>query len=179
MTKDELIKLGKHKVRRDSNLMSIYINLFKEQFGYKPNCASCSFETDWKRFNSGGQITTHKTITNTTMEKSYRLKRNTSDILAYKANGKTYRSYANKASEAFMSAYLTNGTEKELSDRRKLFEVLPQELTKVPAEPMTVIELVEFLNHEKDIEVIKGLLTSETRKTAIKEINKRISELQG
>ena len=123
MTKEELILKGKAKVRGNSDLMHIYINLFMEQFGYKPNCAGCTFNNDWIKFtgNFKGTVKRNKPIAEDVSFK-YRPK---GDIIFYRIGDKTFRTYDNKISEQFAIDYLTHGTEKELSLRRKEFEVLP------------------------------------------------------
>lgn len=124
MTKEELILQGKHKVRGNSDLMSIYITLFEQTFGYAPNCAGCTFGNDWDRFVRSGKITT---IINIAMDKTFKLKKNSSEILFFKVEGdkRTFRSYANKFTENFAIQFLTHGTKEEIENRKKLFELLP------------------------------------------------------
>ena len=130
MTKDELIAKGKDKVRRDSNLMRIYITLFTEQFGFAPVCAGCSFSSDWTKF-VGGPLKQSITLNQQKyMNVTFKLKRNTSDILSYRmdVNGKpkTFRTYANKMNEVFAINFLTFGSKEEIAERKKLFAVEPK-----------------------------------------------------
>ena len=48
----ELVKLDSQKVRRDSNLMRLYINYFKDAFSFEPNCAGCTFSKDFKKLKN-------------------------------------------------------------------------------------------------------------------------------
>lgn len=124
MTKDELILKGKHKVRGNSDLMLHYIELFRQQFGYKPNCAGCTFNSDWNKFvaKKGGAISSNAVGASA---KSFELVKKQNIILSFKHDGKTYRSYDNTMSENFAIGYLTHGTETELQIRKKLFRKLP------------------------------------------------------
>lgn len=132
MTKEELIAKGKTKVRGNSDLMLIYINLFQEQFGYKPNCAGCTFENDWKKFIAGNSKRTAAVNVANTL-KTFKLKKAGSDILHFKKDGKTHRRYANKITEDFAINFLTYGTETEISERKKLFDTLPEQFRDQPA----------------------------------------------
>lgn len=124
MTKDELILKGKHKVRGNSDLMLIYINLFKDQFGYKPNCAGCTFDNDWGKFTSSNKRI-GKVIINS--EITFELRKLTSEIVHYRIEGdrRIYRSYVNRMTEEYALAFLTYGTPEQIQERKKLFKVLP------------------------------------------------------
>lgn len=126
MTVNELILIESHKVRRDSSLMVFYVESFFEAFGYKPNCAGCSFSTDWQklvRFVNGSNkvlITENKNIMST-----FKLKKVQNKIFAYRKDGQTFRRYDNHFDEAFANQFLVNGTPEQIDERKKLFSVLP------------------------------------------------------
>lgn len=127
MTLQELILINSDKVRRNSDLMAFYIESFVSSFGYKPTCTGCSFSSDWAklvRFVNTGEkpIFNNKNIK---IMSTFKLKKTTNTILAYKLNGRTHRKYDNVMTEEFAIAYLTNGSEKEIVERKKLFAVLP------------------------------------------------------
>jgi len=129
MTVEELILIDKYKVRRDSNLMSLYLEYFKETFGFLPNCAGCSFATDWQKLvskYSKKYVTLQKVNSMNTIS----IKRQQGKILAYKKDGRTYRQYDNILTDAFIKEYISNGTSEEISERKKLFN-FPVEETKV------------------------------------------------
>lgn len=123
MTIQEFILLDKAKVRRDSNLMHLYLGFFKEAFDRIPNCAGCSFATDWQKlinFHTGNKeksVTLQKQKVMNTIS----IKKIQGKILAYKKDGKTYRQYDNILTDAFIKEYITNGTEEEIAERRKMF----------------------------------------------------------
>lgn len=126
MTINEFILLDKHKVRRDSNLMHLYLEFFKEAFGRVPSCAGCSFGTDWAKLvakYSKNYVTLQKA---NVMSKSITIKRITGKILSYVKDGKTYRLYDNILNDDFIKEYISNGTEEEIKERKKLF-VFPVE----------------------------------------------------
>lgn len=116
----EFILIDKNKVRRDSNLMSLYLDFFEKTFNTKPNCAGCSFGTDWNKlvsFYSKKSVTLPKQK----VMSEITIKKITGQILSYKKDGKTYRRYDNVLYDDFIKEYLTYGTDEELSERKKLF----------------------------------------------------------
>lgn len=128
MTVKELISLDASKVRRDSNLMLFYIETFKEAFGYAPNCAGCTFNSDWyklvNRINGTENLLTlqkEKTMA------TFQLKKAEGKILSFKKDGVTHRKYDTNLTEEFVLGYLSNGSEEEIEQRKKLFSKLPKE----------------------------------------------------
>lgn len=123
MTVDELILIDKREVRRDSNLMLLYLGEFQKTFNYKPNCASCSFNSDWQKFVN---YFSKKTVTlrkEKIMENGISIKKIQGKILSYKKDGKTFRLYDNILTPGFISEYLTHGTKEEIEERKKLFNI--------------------------------------------------------
>ena len=129
MTVNELILIESHKVRRDSNLMFFYVEAFYKAFGYKPNCAGCSFSTDWQKLvkfiNQQGKILTTE---NKSIMSTFKLKKIQNKIFAYKKDGQTFRRYDNHFDEAFVNQFLSNGTAEQIDERKKLFSILPEQL---------------------------------------------------
>jgi len=130
MTVQQLILINGDKVRRDSNLMAFYIECFVDAFGYKPTCTGCTFSSDWNKLvrhiNKGNTVSIINQNKNTMS--TFKLKKTTNTIYAYKLDGKVYRRYDNKFDEAFVIAFLTNGTDAEIEARKKLFAELPEGL---------------------------------------------------
>jgi hypothetical protein len=123
MTIKEFILLDKAKVRRDSNLMHLYLEFFKETFNRVPNCAGCSFGTDWQKLinfhigNKEKSLTLQKTKVMNTIS----IKKIQGKILAYRKEGKTFRMYDNILTDAFINDFISNGTEEEILERKKMF----------------------------------------------------------
>ena len=147
MTIQELILIDSDKVRRDSSLMAFYIESFAALFGQKPVCAGCSFNSDWVRFkNKVSGSDKRININSKTMTNTFKLKKIQNKILHYKAEGRTFRSYDNTMSEQFVTGFLTNGTEAEIAERKKLFSVLPDAFkgkVKEVKEPVKEVEPIE------------------------------------
>lgn len=123
MTIDEFILLDKAKVRRDSNLMHLYLDFFKDAFGRVPNCAGCSFGTDWQKLVS---LYSNKGEKKVTLQKGkimskISIKKIQGKILAYRKNGKTYRQYDNILTDEFIKEFIVSGTEEENKERIKMF----------------------------------------------------------
>lgn len=124
MTVYELIKENPNKVRNSPDLMAFYLEEYQKKFSKLPNCAGCTFKSDWKRFvNSFSSAKTTKTIQ---MEKTFKLKKVQGKILTYWVGKIPHRKYDNKLTEEFVIGYLTNGTEEEIESRKKEFLVLPK-----------------------------------------------------
>lgn len=135
MTIEELAAQNASEIRRNENLMRLYMKYYKDVFFSVPNCASCSFKRDFKKFQKavlGGNVMKnvkpYKTIEMARNENDFELKRQHQyDILAYRKDGRPYRSYGNKLTSKFVSEFLENGTERQLEERRKMFKRLPGE----------------------------------------------------
>ena len=127
MTIEELILIGKEQVRSNAGLLESYKKLFKEKFGREPDCAGCTFNRDWVRLTSNVTTPNPTVMSNKTFDLINQGKIYSYDILDKKTNRtKRVRTYGNKMTEDFASAYLTNGTDEELAVRRKEFRTLPE-----------------------------------------------------
>lgn len=124
MTINEFILLDKHKVRRDSNLMHLYLEFFQEAFARVPNCAGCSFGSDWQKLVSKYSKNS-LTLQKVNYMKTIQIKKIQGKILTYRKEGKTFRMYDNILNDNFINEYLSNGTEEEIEQRKKLF-VFPE-----------------------------------------------------
>lgn len=126
----ELILINSDKVRRDSNLMAFYIQSFFTVFGTRPNCAGCTFSSDWKKFVSSVKNGENLVTLNTKeikMKNTFKLKKIQNKIFAYRIDKRTFRSYDNNFTDDFVKNFLTFGTSEEIEKRKELFSVLPQE----------------------------------------------------
>lgn len=123
MIVEELIKLGSHKVRGSSDLMTIYINLFTKEFGKAPNCVGCSFSSDWQKLVNRSKSDQKQIIMT---ENKYKLNRIENRILTYKLNGIPYRIYDYLLTDHFAKEFLTHGTKEELKERKLLFKAIPE-----------------------------------------------------
>lgn len=126
----ELIKLNSREVRGNSNLMAIYISAFESQFGYKPNCAGCTFNSDFQRLKKAVNSNKQSVKKNTKMENTFKLLKVRGQILSFKKGKKTIRQYDNRMTEEFAVEFLTNGTKEEIEQRKKLFRTLPKSINK-------------------------------------------------
>jgi len=141
MTVEELILIDKYKVRRDSNLMSLYLQYFKETFNYLPNCAGCSFASDWQKLVAK-YSKKYVTLQKVNSMKTISIKKQQGKILSYKKDGKTFRLYDNILTDDFIKEYLINGTDEEIAERKKLF-VFPVEEEKAVVSMDNAIPLVK------------------------------------
>ena len=159
MTVEEFILIDKAKVRRDSNLMSLYLEFFKTAFGRVPNCAGCSFGTDWQKLVSLYSIKGEKKVT---LQKgkamnTISIKKIQGKILTYRKDGKTYRQYDNILTDSFIKEFIVSGTEEENKERVKMFN-FPVENTEVEEtkKPIKiVVENAEAYEANKETEFVK------------------------
>lgn len=138
MTVEELILLDKAKVRRDSNLMHLYLEHFQTAFGRVPNCAGCSFGTDWQKLVAK-YSKNYVTLQKGKPMKTIQIKKIAGKILTYKKDGRTYRQYDNILTDAFIKEYISNGTEEEIAERKKMFNFPVEETLSEEKKPIKIV----------------------------------------
>lgn len=121
MTLEEFVSLDPNKIRRDKELMQLFVDFYKAAFSLTPNCEGCVFKRGFdklKRHAKGKSVNFEKNITmeqNTFILKSqYRLK-----ILTYKEESIVYRSYGYNLTEHFAKKLVEHG-------KSDLFAKLPE-----------------------------------------------------
>lgn len=140
MTVEELIKLNSQKVRGNSDLMAFYIESFEKQFGKKPNCAGCTFKTDFQKLKRAIESKSKpqkQIIMDANTEITFQLNSKKGKILSFKKGKAKIYNYDNKMTEEFAVGYLTHGTKAEIEERKKLFKVLPKEILEKEAKKTT------------------------------------------
>ena len=140
MTALDIIKKGKVAVRNSGSLYPIYQNLFKEAFGFEPECPTCGSTNGhrhWSQFESfayGADPLTFKTEKMSNI-KTFEVKQK-SKIFSYlmeKGDRQIIvRQYGDVMTEAFAQAYLkTAEADAEVFAKRKAeFNVLPVDFRK-------------------------------------------------
>ena len=119
MTRNDLINLGEHKVRRNEDLMLFYLKEFEIMFGRKPVCAGCTFKRDWNNFVKGKNRTFRQNIIK--MEKTFKLKNSELSKIHTYVDSRPRRTYGSKMTEQFAIEYLKNN-----KDASSKFDVLPK-----------------------------------------------------
>ena len=161
MTVNELILLDKAKVRRDSNLMHLYLEFFKEAFGRVPNCAGCSFGTDWQKLVS---LYSKKSVTLQKVNpmKTIQIKKIQGKILTYKKGGRTYRQYDNILTDEFIKEFIVSGTEEENKERVKMFNFPVEEKSfeEIAEDNVSKKETVDFT---KESEIASKIIEKSKR----------------
>lgn len=159
MTVQELILKNPKEVRKSPDLMGFYVEAFKSQFGYKPDCAGCTFRNDFlklkKSIQSGVEPKKQKTME---QEKTFVLGEKRRKIYSYKKGGKTVRRYNHQLTEEFAVEYLTFGTPEEIAERKKKFRVLPKAILDKEKEK-------EEKKAQKEAKKIKKLVEEKEPKT--------------
>lgn len=166
----DIINKGKVSVRSSGTLYPVYISLFKEAFGFEPECPTCGSvngHSHWDAFVAyGNGLDPNKILTTNinlmTNNKTFAIK-NKSIIYSYdfKKEGQdrlfTNRTYGDIMTEEFAIAYLENAEEsgdEELFDRRKA------EFSKLPAKYATETDLTDVDLHNLKFAELQNLATS-------------------
>ncbi len=141
MTLEEFISLDPAKIRRDKDLMQLFVSFYKAAFSLTPNCAGCVFTKGFnklKRYALKGEKKINFTKSNDmedinfVLKKQYRLK-----ILTYRENGITYRSYGYNLDSYFASKLVEHG-------KSEVFATLPKSKKEEVKE-------VDFTNNLKQV----------------------------
>ncbi len=154
MNLKEFVRLNPKEIRRDSELMQLFVNFYEAAFFVIPKCVGCSFKSGFKKLrnyanNSGENVIFDKTISNMKtfkLKSKYKLK-----ILTYKKDGKTFRKYGHALTEEFAVELVAHG-------KSDVFSVLPESKEKYKGEKFSV-ELrlkdgtTESYGKEKGLEV--------------------------
>src|SRR5690554_4673805 len=124
MTNEELIKLGKEEILK--NYKQLYISRYTAVFGKAPSCASCTFSKDFRAFKE--KIRKKETnLKIDTMATGYKLSpRFNSTILSYQTDKGIKRIYGRNMTDEFAEAFLTNGSKKQIAERKKMFVEIPE-----------------------------------------------------
>lgn len=157
---EELVKLSSQKVRRDSNLMAIYIDAFKNTFGKVPNCAGCTFSADFTKLKKAVLKQTPIQKAKKMADTTFKLKKKLGKIHSYKKNGRTIHFYDTNMTEEIAVEYLTYGTPEQIESRKELFAVLPK-LSEKEELKSNDSQIEEEL--KKDVDVVSEEIT-ETKK---------------
>lgn len=129
MIASELVRKSPKDIRNNNDLMRLYIELYEDAFSVKPNCAGCSFSTDFKKLKSFVESNAYKNnykplkIENMNTFKIKNQYKN--DILTYKVGKQPFRSYGRALNADFVEAFLSNGSKEEIAKRELMFETLP------------------------------------------------------
>ena len=160
MTNEELIKLGKEEILK--NYKQLYISRYTAVFGKAPSCASCSFSKDFRAFKE--KIRKKETnLKLDTMATGYKLNpRFNSTILSYQTDKGIKRIYGRNMTDEFAEAFLTNGSKKQIAERKKMFVEIPEK-KESPKEPEEV-EVKTESTDEKVEEVKESKLKKRRKK---------------
>lgn len=129
MTTKELVSLSPKKIRHNNELMQLYIQQFEAAFSYKPNCAGCTFNSDFnklkKHVNSGSKSTIinlkPKTMSVYKIKPKFR-----AQILTYIKDKRPHRTYGRNITDSFAEEFLKYGTKEQIAERKKMFTIEEQ-----------------------------------------------------
>lgn len=115
MTLGEFVSLDPNKIRRDKELMQLFVDFYKAAFSLTPNCAGCVFKRGFEKLKRHSQKGEKKTVTllkQETMENTFLLKKEFRlKILTYNENGQIKRMYGYRLTEEFARKLVEHGKE--------------------------------------------------------------------
>ena len=172
MTLEEFISLDPAKIRRDKDLMQLFVSFYKAAFSLTPNCAGCVFTKGFnklKRYALKGEKKINFTKSNDmedinfVLKKQYRLK-----ILTYKENGITYRSYGYNLDSYFASKLVEHG-------KSEVFAKLPKSKKEEPKKELgkEVVDYAE-MDWKEEILPLYAELKEKTGKKAVSRSKKDV-----
>lgn len=181
----DLVQLSSQKVRLSPDLMAIYIKAYREVFGNTPNCAGCTFSSDFtklKRVVFSGKKQNTKIKNTMKTEQTFKLKKRQGKIYSYKREGKTIHFYDTNMTEQLAVEFLTHGSEAQIEERKKLFAVLPKfpESTESDTADSTKSEGVIINGDDYTLEAAIEFLEQQgtpTRATTIKGVQGFVNKL--
>lgn len=179
----EFVKLDADQVRRDKELMQLFVKFYEAAFSFIPNCAGCSFKSGFKKlkkyasasdknikFDKKIKFDKTKVMESKTfiLKKQYLLK-----ILSYKKDGITYRKYGHAVTEDFAKELVKFGN-------TEVFAKLPEQKENLDAsigKPENIINdepktsKYELMHHQKELLPLYAEVKDRTGKKA--ESNKK------
>ena len=147
METKELVKLNVGSIKLNPEYKALYIKSFKAFFGKEP-CLTCGgAQHDFMKFknkvlNLGTEKETYKKQEEM---KQYKLKPEyLSDVHSFAKNGTVHRMYGSHMTDEFAKDYLSNGSKKQLEERKAKFLSIPTAKVEKVAEPIAEeVEKVE------------------------------------
>lgn len=138
---EDLVKIDASQVKKSPELMRLYKSYYKGVFNKEPSCASCTFNTDFRKLknyvlNLGTQ---NKVLIQKNNTMKYILKKGYSSvILAYNYKGATHRVYGRDMDDAFAEAFIEYAPKDQIEERKAMFDKLPEpepeEIKDIPEE---------------------------------------------
>lgn len=125
MTKEELIAFGSSKVRNTSTLLSLFKEMFFDEFGYLPLPPCCGNMEDWYKFVKSKNEKISITKKYEIMNPEFQIKDKQKIYTYTDSKGVKRRCGGYNLTIEFAIAYLTNGTEEQIELRKKEFKVFP------------------------------------------------------
>lgn len=144
MTKDEFLQYSKSEVRYSNALLHGYIELFKKTFKREPNCAGCTFDSDYNRLRKALLQNQETKKTMAEIKQTFEVNpANYNEII--RVNGKSM--YIQNATDEDVFAYL-NEKGGDLELRKSKFKTLPSVEKNENIEDFTKAELIELAKAE-------------------------------
>jgi hypothetical protein len=152
MNLEEFVRLDPKQIRRDKELMQLFVNFYEAAFSFTPKCAGCSFNSGFKKLkkyaNNGQKIIKFDKKVNTMESKTFELKKEFKlKILTYKKDGITYRKYGHALDEDFARELVAFG-------KSNVFKTLPKKkdvVKEIKAKDVIAIDKYESMLYRDEL----------------------------
>src|SRR5690554_3163544 len=102
MTLEEFVGLDSKQIRGNEKLMQLFVEFYEAAFSFKPKCAGCAFKNGFKKLRKYADTGKKITKFDSMETKTFKLKKKyATKILSYKKDGRVYRIYGHRLTEAF------------------------------------------------------------------------------
>lgn len=163
----EFVRLDPNQIRRDKELMQLFVNFYEAAFSFIPKCVGCAFKSGFRKLKKHAE-TSEKNINfdkniiemeskTFILKKQYQLK-----ILSYKKEGITHRCYGYNLTESFAKELVNIG-------KTDLFATLPKEVEEVKGIEKASVTVIDYssLNHREELLPLYSDVKEKTGKKAL------------
>lgn len=177
----EFVRLDPDQIRRDKELMQLFVEFYEAAFSFIPKCVGCAFKKGFKKLKQYAQnsekniIFKQKVIQMET--KTFQLKKQYhTKILTYKKDGVIYRKYGNQLTEEFAKELVKAGKEDlfvKLPESKSIISAAINEILKSHSDfkPSVIVvdseDYYSSLNHQKELLPLYAEVKERTGKKAL------------
>ena len=161
----EFVRLSPNQIRRDKELMQLFVNFYEAAFSFIPKCVGCAFKSGFNELKNYAESSNKiikfdkkKTMESTKtfiLKNQFKLK-----ILTYKEEGVTHRTYGYNLTEEFARELVKYG-------KSDIFAKLPE--TKIKDIEVINEMVIDYkkLNHREELLPLYATVKERTGKKAI------------
>lgn len=177
----EFVRLDPNQVRRDKELMQLFVDFYEAAFSFIPKCVGCAFKSGFKKLKkyaeSNNKIIKFDKIINIMESKTFVLKNQYKlKILTYKKDGVIHRAYGYNLTEEFAKELVKAGKTElfsKLPESKSIISGAINEVSKSHSDfkPTVIVfdseDYYNSLNHQKELLPLYSSVKERTGKKAL------------